>query len=236
SIFLTLLVVDKLVAWNNDGEYAANTITVQGTGEIVAVPDVATFTYSVDITSESVESAQEEAAKKTNIVLEFLKESGIEEGDIKTVSYNASPRYEYIPCRGFDCGASERKLIGYSVNQTTLVKVRDTEKAGGILSGVGARGITNISGLNFSIDDPEALKESARSMAIEEARDKAEKLASDLGVKIKRVVNFYEEGGRGGPIMMEASFDSAVSAKAVPELPVGENEVSVTVSVTYEIK
>lgn len=239
SVLITFKAIDVVVGWSDDGnEYAANTISVRGTGEVTAVPDVATFNFSVNSTKPTVEEAQNEVTTKMNEAIAFLKEAGVEEKDIKTIGYNAYPKYEYTPCRTFDCVGTQEKLIGNEVSQVLEVKVRNTEKSGELLKGITERGATNISGLSFSIDDPEKLKEEARSKAIEDARDKADKLADDLDVKIKRVVSFYEEN-QDGPIMMEAkmsSYDGAVRNVENPNVPGGENEIKIVVSVTYEIK
>jgi len=219
-------------------DYAESTITVSGTGEVVAVPDVANFSFSVDITAESMELAQSESAKKSNEILDFIKEQGVEEKDIKTTGYNLNPKYEYIPCRGFDCADSGQKLVGYQANQTVQVKVRETENAGNILAGVTSRGATNISGLQFAVDDTDALKEESRSLAVSDAKKQAEKLAKDLGVKLKDVISFNENGN--GPFIYESyggemMMDSAVSKAVAPNIAVGENTITTTVSVTYEI-
>jgi uncharacterized protein YggE len=130
-------------------------------------------------------------------------------------------------------------LIGYEVTQNTEVKVRDTKKAGEILAGIGGIGISNVSGLQFKVDDDEALKAEARTKAIVDSKKKAEDIAKALGVKIVRTISFYENidqpvyGGYGmGGDMMEAKVASAVA----PQLPTGENKIVSRVSVTYEIK
>lgn len=241
SIFLISKTVTEVLTWSEigEGDYATNTINVTGEGEVVAVPDVAKFTFSVSVTSESVESAQNESAKKMNDALEYLKSEGIDEKDVKTISYNAYPRYEYAPCRDFNC-ASSQKLVGYEVNQDVQVTVRDTTKAGSLLSGIGSRGATNVSGLSFEIDDPAKLEEEARSMAIKDAKEKAERLARDLGVDLDDVISFSED--QGGyypePYMMEmkAFGGDMIDGAVAPQLPTGENIIRRVVYLTYEIE
>lgn len=240
SVFLVSKTITEALTWSKIGEgvYATNTINVTGQGEVISVPDVAKFTFSVSVTSESVESAQDESAKKMNAALDYLKSEGVDEKDVKTVSYDAYPRYEYTPCRDFNCETSQ-KLIGYEVNQNVQVTVRDTAKAGNLLSGIGSKWVTNVSGLSFEIDDPSKLEQEARSMAIKDAKEKAERLAKDLGVKLDDVISFGEDQGYyPEPYMMEAKAfggDMMGSATA-PQLPTGENIVKRTVWITYEIK
>lgn len=237
ATFITAKIVTEVVAWTDgDTTYPSNVISVTGEGEVVAVPDVAEFSFSVNEKGDSVEAAQNIATGKMNAAIDFLKGKGVDEKDIETTGYNAYPQYEYSYCRDAFC-VSEQKLIGYEVSQTISVTVRDTSKAGELLSGVGAVGVTNISGISFKVDDTEKFKQEARLMAIEKAKAKAEVLADGLGVKLKGVVSFYEEMyptadygyGMGGAEMMAKN-------SAVPQLPAGEEKVVVKVNVTYEIR
>jgi uncharacterized protein YggE len=238
SIFLiaqTIVVLDK-----NDDSVIENSITISGKGEIIAIPDVATFSFTISETAETVESAQSTATEKNNTALKYLKNEGVDEKDIKTTSYNVYPKYEWIrPQCAFDgpCPGGNNELVGYTVSQTTKVKVRDTQKAGDILSGIGQIGISNVSGLTFSIDDEEGLKEEARAMAIKDAKEKAEKIADDLGVDLDDVISFSEDSGfRGG---IDYGFDAVMTLEAksssAPEISVGENTITSRVYVTFEI-
>lgn len=227
------------------GVNATNTIAVSGSGEVFAVPDLATFSVTIRERADEVAVAQKTATEKSNAIIEYLKGEGVEEKDIKTADYSVYPRYTWVQaaCRADgSCPPGEQRLDGYEVSQTITVKVRDTEMAGGLLSGVGSRGATEVSGLSFTVDDEDALRTEAREMAIEEARGKAEELASQLGVKLVRVVGFYEDSygyptpymayGRGG-IAMDATNETKAAA---PSLPAGENKITSNVNVTYEIR
>ncbi len=218
-------------------------ITVDGRGEAVAVPDIATFSFSVEAEADTAEAAQSASAEKMNRILSYLEEQGIAETDIKTTNYNLYPRYRYEEriCPNFGyCPPGEQVADGFTVSQMVTVKVRDTEMAGDLIAGVGEREATNLSGLSFTIDDEEALRAEAREKAIADARAKAEKLADSLGVRITSLVGFYENGpsyGYGGDYY--AREEMAMDAKATniaPSLPTGENETVVSVSITYEVR
>ena len=145
------------------GTVAANIITVNGTGEVFAVPDVATFSFSVIEEGKTVSEAQDKASKKINSILDSVKGMGISDKDVKTTGYNAYPKYEYSNnvCANGYCPPSKQILTGYEVSQTIAVKVRKTSDAGAVLTKVGTLGATNISGLDFVIDDMDAYSESS---------------------------------------------------------------------------
>lgn len=243
AIFLAAETIYSLVSlkYVNSPYPAERTVTINGMGEVFAVPDVASFTFGANITSKTVVEAQDQVTKKIDAALAILKKYNVEDKDIKTTSYSINPHYEYsqITCFAAPCPPGRSVITGYDVGQNIFVKVRKTADAGAILGELGAAGLTDASGIQFTIDDEETLKAEAREMAIADAKEKARVLVKDLGVKLGDVVSFYEneaypypyaEYGMGGDMMVK---DSGVS---VPEIPTGENKIISNVSVTYEIK
>ena len=244
AVFLGIKSINALKEYSyiGRGSYAANVVTVTGKGEVMAIPDIASFSFSVVELGKTVGDAQDKASKKMNDAIDAIKALGVAEKDIQTTGYNSYPKYEYNQgiCTDRMCPPSKQVLTGYEVSQTITVKVRKTADAGGILTKVGGLGVSNISGLNFVVDDIEAVQAEARDKAIADAKDKADKLEKSLGVKFVRIINFYEGGNYGvmgmGGDMMSAKAVSFESAQVAPQLPVGENKVTSQVSITYEIQ
>lgn len=248
---LTLILVAVLVAL---GAYASYTlkqakyyysgptvVSVTGVGEVFAKPDIGQFSFSVYAEAEDATTAQSESAAAINAIKGYLESEGIEEKDIKTSYYNLNPKYRYedrVCTFGSYCPPGEPIMDGFEVNQTIEVKVRDLEKAGNLISGVGERGATNISGLSFTIDDTEILKAQARQKAIENAQEKVTELANSLGVHVVRMNGYWEEEnqpyygvGYGGA---EMALDSR--ATVAPEIPTGENSITSRVNISYEVQ
>lgn len=226
---------------NAGGWIGPVTINVSGNGEVTAVPDVATFSFSVKADGATAAEVQGKSAEAMNAVIEYLKTEGVEEKDIKTTGYNLMPKYTYEqrPCAmGAWCPPGEQKQDGFEIYQTVTVKVRDTAKAGTLLSGVGERGATDMSSLGFTIDDESELKTEARKLAIEDAKKQAEAIAEQLGVSLDDMTGFYEEAaynpmyGMGGDMMMSAKAENAPT----PDVPVGENTITSRVSLTYTVR
>lgn len=240
ALFLLVKSADALMSFGNSDQYPARTITVEGTGKATAIPNIAQITFTVTEQGTTVTEAQKEVKERTNNAIDAMKMLNIEEKDIKTLSYNVSPRYEYQqPCYSGICPPVESspRIIGYEVSQTIEVKVRDTEKTAGVLQDLGDLGVQGISGPNFVVEEEDSVHAQARDEAIAEARENAKKLAQELGVSLGKVVSFsenqpyYYDGYAKGGVAM----DMAENASA-PAIPVGENESSVTVMVTYEIR
>ncbi len=240
SAFLLTKIVGEVISWENNQIYPSKTITVNGEGEEKAVPNVTTFNFSITEKANTMEEAQRKATEKSNKAIDFLKNNGVAEKDIKTEGYNSYPVYDYSrPCTAFDCPTATNKIIGYEVSQNVSVKVREQEEAGRFITELGKIGASNISGIYFEIEEDDSLKEKAKDKAIADAKEKAEKLADTLGVKLGDIVSFGEDVpytpvdgyGMGGAEMMTKSVSSVA-----PSLPKGENTYTSRVWITYEIK
>lgn len=218
-----------------------NTITVDGTGDATAIPDVATFSFSVNETAKTVADAQTAATAKINAALASVRAAGVADKDISTESYSIDPHYEYSGgvCTATYCPPSKQTLTGYDVSETISVKIRDLTKAGDIFTTIGSIGVQNVNGLSFSIDDPSSIQADARGKAIADAQSKANELAKQLGVSLVRIVSFSEGSSQAPrPIMyaMDSKAAGATAAPMAPEIPAGQQKITDNVEITYQIK
>ncbi len=235
GLLLVVLIIFIGAKAKNEIENKANivenamerTITVSAEGKIYAKPDIGEINLGVTNEAKTVSEAQKQSTEAINKIMAFLKSAGIAEKDIRTANYNISPVYDYTE--------HKQTLRGYQVSQNLEVKIRDLAKSGDIIAGVTANGANIVGGLSFIIDDSDALKAEARKQAIEKAKVKAEKLADDLGVNLGELINFSEYSGE----IPKTFYNEAAGMEATPpspEIPTGENEIIVDISLTYEIK
>lgn len=216
--------------------------SVSGEGKVVSLPDVAQFSFSV-ITQGGVNIAelQKTNTEKTNTAINFVKSQGVETKDIKTQSYNLEPRYQSYNCPRPLGNEVEPcpppTIVGYTITQTVLVKIRDFAKIGDILKGVIEAGANSVSQLNFAIDEPEKAAAEARAEAIQKAREKAESIAKAAGFSLGRLLSVSESGGVPLPIFFKgAEVGTGGGALAAPSIEPGSQEVKVNMTLTYEIR
>ena len=241
SVFLIILSVSGVIDIFNkikQGRYIGqeaefkNSIVISETGEVYAKPDLAVVNFSV---IEEAKTAAEATSKNTetmNNIIQAMEDQGIEDKDLKTISFNLYPRYEYT-----DDTFNKRILVGYEVSQNLEVKIRDMEKIGTIIEEATSAGANDVGGLQFTIDNEDGLKKEARAQAIGKAKNKAQELSSQLGVKLGRVISFNES------FFVPYYDNRAYLEKAegmggggsVPDIQTGENTISVTITVVYEI-
>jgi uncharacterized protein YggE len=243
-IFLGVGTLKTFGIFGNSKELAVsntNFISVSGKGEVIAIPDIATFNFSVIEQASTVSDAQNKVTAKINKTIETLKSLGVEERDIKTVNYNTYPKYEYFNqvCTAYSCPPSgSQKLIGYEVQQNIMVKIRNIADSGKVLGAIGSTGVSDISGLNFTVDDYDVKMREARKMAIEDAKTQAQQLAKDLGVKLVSISNFSESGNYPMPMYSAKDMTMGMGGanESAPQIPTGENKITSNVSIVYEIK
>jgi len=247
SLFFVVKLFSEWKVMGAMGSMNSNTITLSGHGEVQAVPDIANVYFTVESSKSTQKESSDEVNTKVKSVLDFLKSSDVAEKDIKTEGYDSYPKYSRAtPCPLYysesgimpPCNGGESKIIGYTVSQRVTVKIRKVDDVSVIIDGINKIGVTNMSGPSFSVDDEDGLKAEARKKAIDDAREKAEVLAKDLGVRLGRIANFNESGGGYYPMYdggMEVK-NMAMTESTPSELPKGENTINANVSITYEIR
>lgn len=240
-IFLAVISIRQIKGIWNDNTFPS-VISVTGKGEAISIPDIATFSFSVNENGKTVKEAQDKATEKINGALASVKAGGVAEKDIKTLSYSINPHYDYVQgvCNGYVCPPGKSVLNGYDVSQTIEVKIRDLSKAGDLFDTIGKAGIQTVNGLSFSIDNIDSVKAAARADAIEKAKAQAKKIAKDLGVRLVKITGYDEPGSIQYPVAFGGetmSLDAVrVKTAATPQVPTGEQKVTSNVTITYEIR
>ncbi|MCD5389833.1 MAG: SIMPL domain-containing protein [Candidatus Pacebacteria bacterium] len=252
-ILSVLAIAITVFVTKGNQQYDENTISVTGTAEVSSVPDIATFSFTVKETADDAKTAQKTINEKITKILDGLDNLNVDEKDIKTESYTIYPKYEWVKVQKtkeiapdgtvyFPGNNQKRVQVGFDVSQNVRVKLRDLEKVSDALTLFAENAVENLNGPHFEIDDLDGIQEEARLEAIKKAKTKAKRLAKDLEVKLGKIVSFNENGGGYQPVyqqnMMMAkgmTFDGMDESYA-PSLPVGENDITATVTITYKIK
>lgn len=207
-------------------------------GKVVAIPNIVQFSFSV-ITQGGVnlQDTQSENTNKANAAIAFVKSKRIDAKDITTQGYNIEPRYQYFDCSGRQnsvCPPYE--IVGYTITQSVLVKVRDFYKIGDLLSGVVQNGANTVSQLNFTVEDPLEFENQAREKAITKAKDKAKSIAKAGGFRLGKLLSINEGSYYPMPMFSTAEAKGGASSAPSPTIEPGSYDVTINVTLTYEIK
>lgn len=230
-VFLGTLIRNNLEAYRYIGqaEKQERTITVEAEGRVTAKPDIAMTRMGMSIEGVTVADAQAENSRVMNELLQKLQALGVDEEDIQTTDYTIFPQYEYSEENG-------RTLRGYQVSQNVTVKIREIDNANAVLALAGEVGANNVSGIDFTLDDKDVYVEQAREEAMQQLREKAQALATMLGVRVVGVVSYdeFEAGGADHtyPVLREAY----ALGGAAPQIESGSTDIVMTVRAVLEIQ
>ena len=205
-------------------------IWVTGQGETTATPDVAILTLGIETRALTVAEAQSQAAVTMDKVMKALRDSGIDDRDIRTQQYSVYPVIQWTK-------DNREEIIGYRVSNMVVAKIRKVDKAGAVIDAVTRAGgdYTRIQGISFSVDDPTPYYEEARTKAVQDAESKAKQFANLTGIKLGKPT-YISEGAAYTPPMAKVAYEAGASVPA-PETPIsaGELKITVNVQVTYAI-
>jgi len=203
-------------------------ITVSATGDVSQAPDRASVSAGVVTQGKTADAAMSANAAKMNAAFEQLRAAGIEKKNIRTSQMSLNPRYNYQ-------NRQSPKIDGYEVRNTVTAVSEDLENVGPMLDALVKAGVNNINGVKFSISEPDAAKNEARSKAIKSAKAKAQSMATAAGVKLGNLTSISETN-RGGFVPQPVAYARAASLESAPTpIAAGEQNLSVTVNLTYEI-
>ncbi|MBV9142780.1 MAG: SIMPL domain-containing protein [Pseudonocardiales bacterium] len=209
-------------------QYIQRTISVTGLGRVAAAPDLLVLNLAVETQAVTASDALAENNKKATAVLSALRDHGVKEPDIQTTQLSIDPVF----ARQVPNDTNPPKIVGYRAQNGLSAKLRNVHGAGAVIDAAVQAGgdATRIEGISFSFANPSSLRVEARKRAIGDAKDRAQQLADGLGVKLENVISVSELEPSGGPTVRSVAF----AAESTPVLP-GESEVSLRVTVSYEI-
>jgi len=200
-------------------------LTVNGTGVCEAAPEQATLDVGVTTHAAISSAAQETNAAQTRAVLDALKELGLAPGDIQTGNYSFYPTYG-------DNRNETRQINGYTVHNSVTVKIRNLEMVGAVIDTALKNGANNINSLEFGLRERKNLRRTAIKQAVADARDKAEIIAKELGLKIKGIKSISENVG--APMNLRNGNRLLAMAKAESDTAIEAGTMTLTADVHIE--
>ena len=207
-------------------------LVVVGTGTASAEPEVAVITFGVELRGDDPASLVDQAAQKIDQAITAAQESGIADGDIQTTGYSLWVENIYNPETGMPTGE-----VVYHLSHHVQVTLRELDRVGELLADVVEAGANSISGVNFAVEDPEALVEQARQLALEDVTIRAKQMADGLKITLGQPILVMETGG-GMPMSMEWGIGGGGGGAQMvaPSISPGAFSVSVNIQVVYEIQ
>lgn len=212
-------------------EAAPPAITVSGTSEVSVAPDRVIVSLGAVVEAKQALDAQKQIAQIMQRVIKDIKAQGIPDEKIRTVGLSLNPVYSQpVPKAGQE--PEPPRIVGYRASNTVRVQVDELERVGGVIDAGIAAGANQLSGLAFDLRDDLKHRKQALQLAAQEARSKAEAIASALNLQLGEVLEIREEGG---PAVHPVERRFAASAAAGTPIQPGQVQVSASVSVRFRL-
>jgi len=207
------------------------TISIIGTGEVKAKPDIGIVTVGVIKRAETAAAALKQNNDAMAEIIALLQQAGVDAKDIQTTNFSVNPAYHYD-----NSNQQPPKIIGYDVSNQVTIIVRKLDAMGTILDSAVGKGSNQIQGIAFSIDDPRSLEDEARRRALVDAQRKARLYAEGAGLTLGPIMSIFENPPSPPiPLSFKAQRMEAAADSAVP-VAQGEQVVTVQISIAWEIR
>lgn len=207
------------------------TVQVPGEGRMAYTPDVAKVALGVQVDRvPNAEQAMKELNDKIANIIKAVKDQGIADSEIKTENYNLNPITDYINGRPV--------TSGYSANEQLLVTIKDISdnaRVGKVISAATSAGANQVNNISFELSNMSQIKQEARIKAILDAKTKAQDLSQKTGVKLGKIVGWWENTPMP---MYDAKGGVGMGGGVIPEasVPSGSYEYVVEVNINYLVK
>ncbi len=196
-------------------------IRTSGDATVSRKPDLALISAGVQSQQGTAAGAQTDLASKASKLIARIRSLGVSDSDLSTSGYWVGPVYD----------PSGQSIAGYRASEQLNVKWHNVDTVGKTLDAIVQEGGATNLGVSFGLADPKSAQTEARSLAIADARSRAQAMASAAGVRLGPVIAISDlSTSSRSPVGYAAS-----SAASVTQVPVGQMDVQITVEVDFAI-
>lgn len=199
-------------------------ITVSGEGSVRARPDLAIAELGVTSRGETATLAMSENRRKIASLLLALQDNEVDEADVLTTDFGI---HRETQRRG-----DEREVERFVVRNLLQITIRDIDRAGFLVDRLIEAGANEVRAIRFALQDDRQMSLDARELAAQDARGKAEHLASLHEARLGKVLRISESGVRA--VRPEAMMMRAMDTKS-STVSAGELTFAAHLQVVYEL-
>jgi len=203
-------------------------ITVKAQGTVKVVPDAVRINATATNLASTNKDALSATSKTAAAIRAALKTAKIDSKDIATTSITTFPEYKY----GND---GTTTLLGYRATQSFTITVKAANTAGALVDSLVAAGgdSVQINGVSPFVLDSTKATESARAIAVKNAKSRALSYAKLLGVSLGKVNYLTEDSS---PIPPAPIFATAKSEADATVVDLGQQDVTVAITVQWSLR
>jgi len=214
SIFLTLALLSAPLAFAQAPTVSAqpNTVYAGADGKFEAPPDTVVVQFNISAQADTAKAAYDLASKQAEQTREIMRANGIDPKTAQIGSYAIEPMYDWK--------TAKRKLVGYRVTTSVILKLREFVKIGPITQQLADAAVSESQSINYTLENMEEAKSKAVEDAFRHARTSADSVAKAAGRSVGELsyasVDTFENM-RPVPMMARSMAMNAPAAQAPTE-------------------
>ena len=158
--------------------------------------------------------------------------------DIQTDSFNIRANYEYVDIKSDISKRTVQNLVGYTVTNNVVIKIRELQDVGNIIDDTVLSGgdSTRVDNISFDIEDTAEFGDQARGLAAKNAIAKAKQYADLTGVGLGNLIYISEIGGNLTSRDFRGESTMAMtSPRSITPINTGQLSMQVSVQMVFQI-
>jgi len=237
-LFCLLSTTQAFAQCDSSAAQPPGTIDVSADALVQVVPDRVVFNIGMNTRSPRLLDAQQKNKEAIQKAAAIAEKFGIPKKNISTNYMKVEPSFDKIK-------SSTRHVVEYyDVQQQMVILLQDVGKYESFLNALLEAGINEINDVTFQSGDMKNLRNKARALAIDAAKEKAAFLTKSAGLKLGKPLGLFDNtsncgwatsrGNRMSPYMNAVSNVESRPEAPISEAddPVGLGTISVRASVT----
>lgn len=205
----------------------ANSVYVGADGKYEAAPDTARVQFNIAAQETELKAAYQRAQNATEQVRAALRANGLDPKQAEIGGFQVQPVYDYK--------TAKRKLVGYRVNSSISLKLRDFSKIGLLAARFAEMDVTENQSISYELDEIEAAKTKAVEDAFQKAKSSALTVAKSGGRTLGELSYASVDTFAPQPIVMERSQMMTMKASAADMAAPTEDFAAQKVTVTAHV-
>jgi uncharacterized protein len=206
-------------------------VSVTGSGEVKAQPDMAYVTLGVEARRPTLAEARAEVNATVERILALTRELKIEPKFVDSTRLQVQPDYRW------DEKESRQVLLGYVVSRQVDVELHDLDRLGTLLEKSVSAGANQVGGARLDSSRRKELERAALTQAVDDARLNADALARAAGARLGPVQSLSTSGMMPVPMYAERAMSVAAAPMAdAAEKSYQSSEMKFTASVSAQFE
>lgn len=254
--FLLILMAGAVIAgiiWQKPVEVSVagqqsperETIYAAGSAMREVSPDLLRISLGVETQEETAALSQSSNAAKINAIKAALLANGILENDIHTSQYSVYPvttSRKICPDDKPGCSDWEaqwvQEIVGYKTVHMLAVESTNLDSAGSIVDAAVRSGANKVDTVSFGLKETteKSLRDSLTAEAMRDAKNKANLIASGLGVSVGKVVSASVDQYYYPVVRNYADYAYEATPAGGTSMSPGQLTITVSASATFEIE